>query len=350
MKPGCLGNLTQEQEQTLEEFKKNVAHFNLDPVRYDDHAFLRFLRARKFDVSKALDMFNKYMQWRQEFGTDHILEFSFPEVVEMRKFYPHGHHKTDKSGRPIYIERLGQLKIQDLFQITNEDRLLKYYVREYERLMLAKFPACSSGAGKHIETSLTILDLSGISTKLMNKQVYNFIKIASSVSQDYYPEILGNMFIVNAPSLFTMVWSTVKGFIDPQTRSKIGIYNKNYSEELFKLADPESIPEFLGGKCNCPRGCLNQNIGPWNPKGKPVDETGAVIPSSSEESEEEVPPQIIMESEEEHSEEKPEHPLPALKDSDKKALLETLELKELWETQKKTQLESLFQVYKVDKS
>ena len=45
--------------------------------------------------------------------------------------------------------------------------------------------------------------------------------MASRIGQDYYPEIMGQMFIVNAPFLFTGVWAVVKSFLDERTRNKI---------------------------------------------------------------------------------------------------------------------------------
>lgn len=274
---GFYGDLSPEQEQTLAMFKQELAPLSLDPVKYDDYFCLRFLRARKFDLDKSLLMVRNFFQWRVDFGTDEILSFPFPEVTEMKKFYPHGYHKTDKQGRPIYIECIGRLELTKLFEVTTEERMMKYYVREYERVLWERYPACSKKENRHIEQSFTILDLNGISMKMMNRQVYNFVKLASSIAQDYYPEMLGRMFIVNAPTLFSMAWSTIKGFLDEKTRNKITILGSKFQTQLLEDVDSENLPEFLGGTCNCPQGCLNANAGPWNPKGLPVDDTGAMI-------------------------------------------------------------------------
>ena len=40
--------------------------------------------------------------------------------------------------------------------------MMKYYVKEYERLIRFRFPKCSEAAGKTIEHSFTILDLKGV--------------------------------------------------------------------------------------------------------------------------------------------------------------------------------------------
>ena len=147
---------------------------------------------------------------------------------------------------------------------------MKYYIREYERLMKYRFNACSKVAGKIIEQGLTIFDLTGVSLGLLTGKVKNFIKIASSIGQDNYPEMLGNMFMINSSTMFTIIWGMVKMFVDEKTRNKIKIIGSKYQEDLLKNIDPDNLPLFLGGNCTCSHiegGCLFSDIGPWNPEG-----------------------------------------------------------------------------------
>ena len=44
-----------------------------------------------------------------------------------------------------------------------------------------------------------------------------------SIDQNNYPEMLGHTCIINAPGVFKMVWSAIKGFIDPKTLEKIEV-------------------------------------------------------------------------------------------------------------------------------
>ncbi len=64
--------------------------------------------------------------------------------------------------------------------------------------------------------------------KIFSKKVYALIQLASKIGQDYYPEIMGQMYIINAPLLFSGVWAIVKGFLDERTRKKISIQGSKY--------------------------------------------------------------------------------------------------------------------------
>lgn len=69
--------------------------------------------------------------------------------------------------------------------------MVEYFIREYEKLILYRYPAASRALGQKVEQSTTILDCKHGSMKIMSKKVYGFIKLASQIGQDYYPEILG---------------------------------------------------------------------------------------------------------------------------------------------------------------
>ncbi len=83
------------------------------------------------------------------------------------------------------------LTIDELFKRTTRERIIRYYVREYEKLGLVVHPACSLAAGRKIETNLNIIDLTGGSSSLLVPKTFKFARIAAGICQDYYPEMLG---------------------------------------------------------------------------------------------------------------------------------------------------------------
>nr|CAB3481328.1 unnamed protein product [Digitaria exilis] len=223
-----------EEERAVAAFRDRLNAHGLLPDKHDDyHMMLRFLKARKFDAEKAMQMWAEMLKWRKEFGADTILEdFEFDELDDVLRYYPQGYHGVDREGRPVYIERLGKVDPNKLMNITSTDRYIKYHVQEFERAFRERFPACTLAAQRHIDSTTTILDVQGVGLKNFSKTARELINRMQKIDSDYYPEVLGS----------------------------------NYQSRLLEVIDSSELPEFLGGSCTCSDkgGCLGSNKGPWN--------------------------------------------------------------------------------------
>ncbi|KAK5075192.1 cytosolic factor, phosphatidylinositol/phosphatidylcholine transfer protein [Lithohypha guttulata] len=259
---GHPGHTTKEQDAQVHQLRAMLEQAGYSE-RLDTLTLLRFLRARKFNVQLAHDMFTANEKWRKEFGTDDLVRnFDYKEKPEVFKFYPQYYHKTDKDGRPVYIEQYGNIDLNAMYKITTGDRMLQNLVVEYEKVADPRLPACSRKAGKLLETCCTIMDMKGVGvTKIPS--VYGYVKQASAISQDHYPERLGKLYITNAPWGFSSVFSVVKGFLDPVTVSKIHVLGSGYQKELLSQIPKENLPKSFGGTCDCPGGCEYSDAGPW---------------------------------------------------------------------------------------
>lgn len=256
------------EEKAVNAFRQALVAKDMLPARHDDyHTMLRFLKARKFDIDKTIQMWAEMLNWRKEHGVDFIIQdFVYDEYEEVQCCYPHGYHGVDKDGRPVYIERIGKVDPSKLMSITTVDRFLKYHVQGFEKAFAEKFPACSIAAKRHIDSTTTILDVQGINWMSFGKVAHDLVMRMQKIDGDNYPETLHQMYIVNAGNGFKLLWNTAKGFLDPKTTSKIHVLGTAFHNKLLEVIDSSQLPDFLGGNCSCSNkgGCTRSNKGPWN--------------------------------------------------------------------------------------
>ncbi|KAF2096760.1 putative phosphatidylinositol transporter [Rhizodiscina lignyota] len=264
-KPGHPGHTTEQQDAQVFQLRTMLEQAGYTE-RLDTLTMLRFLRARKFNVEHSKKMFVDCENWRKDFGGVGVDEltrtFDYPEKAKVFEYYPQYYHKTDKDGRPLYVEQLGKIDLKKMYQITTGERMLQNLVVEYEKMADPRLPACSRKAGQLLETSCTIMDLKGVGISSA-PSVYGYLQQASAISQNYYPERLGKLYIINAPWGFAGVFSVVKRFLDPVTVAKIHVLGSGYEKELLTQVPKENLPKQFGGDCECDGGCMLSDAGPW---------------------------------------------------------------------------------------
>ncbi|KAI7758389.1 LOW QUALITY PROTEIN: hypothetical protein M8C21_001940 [Ambrosia artemisiifolia] len=236
------------EERAVHELRQKLIDKDLLPERHDEyHTLLRFLKARDFHIERTIRMITNLKNWK--------------------KYYSITLMATMEEGRPVYIERLGKAHPSRLMRITNIDRYLKYHVQEFERAFCEKFPACSIAAKKQICSTTTILDVQGMGLKNFTPSAASILGAMAKVDNNYYPETLHRMFVVNAGSTFKRyIWPAAQKFLDAKTIAKIHVLEPKSLGKLLEAIDPSQLPDFLGGSCSChvEGGCLRSNMGPWN--------------------------------------------------------------------------------------
>ncbi|KAF3906563.1 Patellin-4 [Dactylellina cionopaga] len=211
-------------------------------VKYDnpDSLLLRFLRARKWDVEKALVMMVSTMHWRgQEVHVEEIVRHGelgaskdddpgFIHQLRIGKSYIHG---VDKDNRPVCIVSVKLHKSGD----QSQESLEKYtiYLIETTRLLL-KHP---------VDTAAILFDMTGFGMANMD---YAPVKFMIKCFEAHYPECLGICLVHNAPWIFQGIWKIIRGWLDPVVASKVHFTSK--VSDLTEFIPASQLPKFLGGE------------------------------------------------------------------------------------------------------
>ncbi|KAJ6170983.1 hypothetical protein N7470_000050 [Penicillium chermesinum] len=238
---------SKEFQQALEDMSPEeirTAFWNM--VKHDnpDALLLRFLRARKWDVKKALIMLISTMRWRlQDVHVDDDIMANgealalkqskssdptekkkgdeFLHQLRMGKSFLHG---VDRLGRPICVVRVRLHRASE--QDPESLERFTVYTIETARLLLAP----------PVETATIIFDMTDFSLQNMD---YTPVKFMIKCFEANYPESLGTVLIHKAPWVFSSIWSIIKGWLDPVVAAKIH-FTKN-REDLEAFIPPTAL-------------------------------------------------------------------------------------------------------------
>ncbi|KII93920.1 hypothetical protein PLICRDRAFT_409657 [Plicaturopsis crispa FD-325 SS-3] len=266
---------TADHERILQTFRAELSNDDLlhpgDTIGTDDSTLLRFLRARKYDLKESKKMWAECIEWRrtvEKVGIDELYRqtdpWDYPERQAVFKCWPLWFHKTDKKGRPLNIHSLGGLDLPTLYAQMTPERHWHTMLVNAESLTREVLPASSRAAGRCVDQVFVIVDLKGFGLSQF-WQMRGLTKNSFQISQDYYPETLGQLAIINAPSSFAYIWSFIKQWLSPETAQKIDVLGGNYRDVLLELIDEDNFPAHLGGSCRCEHagGCELSGAGPW---------------------------------------------------------------------------------------
>lgn len=101
-------------------------------------------------------------------------------------------------------------------------------------------PACTKVSGRKIEQTFAILDVQGVGLKHFTGEIKRLLAKVTSLDQDNYPEMLGHTCIINAPSVFKVIWAFAKPLLDQRTQNKIEVGMCN-APALSGMHDDDSI-------------------------------------------------------------------------------------------------------------
>ncbi|KAF8790860.1 SEC14-like protein 2 isoform X2 [Argiope bruennichi] len=248
---GYVGNLNATQEEALKKLKENTV--DVHRSSYDDYYYLRWLRAREFDVSKAETMMRKNIAFRRKIGADTILEdYKVPELID--QCFPRGYIGPDKDGCPVRYLPFKFLDLKGFAFSVKQSDVLKFlaYLFEHD---IQEMEEMTIKTGKVIEKHSYILDMDGYSfQRASNRDGINLLSEILKLYEAHYPERMKTAYFINAPIYFNVVLNVLKPFLSENTLKKFQVFGKDFKKYLLNDIDAEILPKFLGGERTDPDG------------------------------------------------------------------------------------------------
>jgi len=200
---------------------------------------------------------NKTLLWRKDNKIDELKEKAiklepdqFPHYEKMMRVNPQNlHHSEDKLGQPVAIAHLGRSDPGLLQKTVSEEALREFtiYQLEYKRVLIQRL----SHEKGYLYRTVRIVDLSGLGSKHLNPKALRAVRSILGLVQEHYPEMVCNVFYVNAPWVFSSLWGMIKPWINAATLEKIQILGADAKEVMLKKIDAKCLPKYLGGECTC---------------------------------------------------------------------------------------------------
>ncbi|XP_047955226.1 phosphatidylinositol transfer protein 3-like isoform X3 [Salvia hispanica] len=196
-----MASMSNSSPPEMEQAKINEVRRLIEPqsgklaIYCSDASISRYLRARNWNVKKAVRMLKATLKWRQDYKPEEIRWDDVAGEAETGKIYKSNY--KDRNGRPVLVMR----------------------------------PSCQG------------FNLSHISIKVTRETAH--------VLQEHYPERLGVAILYDAPKIFQPFWMVAKPFLEPKTANKVKFVcsdDPNTNKIMSELFDMEMVESAFGGK------------------------------------------------------------------------------------------------------
>ena len=221
-------------------------------------------------MAKSLEMYLSAEKYKEDIELDRLCEeFEFTERAQVAEYgWRMYFHKTDKLGRPIFIQDLSGLDTDKVFSVTTNERIIQNFSVTLEKAVRMRYLACTEAQGHLVDDNFMVLNVQGLGLGTF-WAMKNRLQQLLNLLDNNFPELSGRVQIINAPMLFTTIWSYVKGWLPAHTAEKIDICGSNYLPLIKTFVDMDNWPKHLGGNCTCNAkekthlACETCDPGPW---------------------------------------------------------------------------------------
>lgn len=235
--PETRAHLIDQLRTKIEEAQGNPEHEDVKFVRRDGKFLLRFLRARKFNVDRAAQLYCNYCKFRHKY--EHIVGDMHPRAVE-HVLCSGVMGMTDLRGKDgstvVHIHPArwdpDSIQFEDNFRamILILDKVIEDEENQVHGISILN--------NLHDVTFSTVFKLS--QTEPQRKGM--FIEMV----QDCFPCRFKGLHLVNQPWYISLVVMLVKPFMKQKLRDRFFMHGTDYTT-LYEHFDVEKLPPSLGG-------------------------------------------------------------------------------------------------------
>ncbi|ODM90692.1 SEC14-like protein 2 [Orchesella cincta] len=224
--------MTLSEKNTLDKFRAQVMPLLKDSYMKHDTYLIRWLRARNFDINSAEAMLRQNLKWRRENAIDSMRTEDWSDIAS-------DFHVTidtyDKTGRPIGVIDIYDWDIRRAVIQGKGARMLRYLTSRVENITGQVYE-------RQEQLGMTVTQI----VVMGSAAGFNVIQHAcpgclplwiqfALMIENYYPEILDELIVIDAPPAIQIVLEAIKPFItrfqivDVNSRLKLKMLNSSFA-------------------------------------------------------------------------------------------------------------------------
>jgi hypothetical protein len=154
-----------------------------------------------------------------------------------------------RAGHLVTVEYTGLSDPSALLDSLTLDQYIEFekHNMEHKAILLDRI----SRERGYLVKMISMRDMTGMGYKHVGGKGVTIMTSVLKMMQGAYPEVIENIFIINAPWIFATLWGLVKPFVAPRTIEKIKIFGasseKGAKELLVARIGAHNLPERFGG-------------------------------------------------------------------------------------------------------
>jgi len=220
-----------------------------------ESCLLRYLKIQNFRVNQAAKALKAHLAWRASMKPADLADLRPSDICGcadefLEKYMPTWHQGYDLQGRPVVFTHYGKFRFGPVLEAgVTVEKILRLQVRTSERIARLCGKQ-SSKLGCDISNALVIMDAEGWdSNNLWCKASFDWIRGLTKLDTEHYPERMGQMVILNAPSSLYYFWKSISWILPEKTRKQVQIFSgrEMWEPELLCLIDASELPFEYGG-------------------------------------------------------------------------------------------------------